>query len=680
MPLDEGSTIVAKNKSNYDYNIKTQFANIPVRSYDAIVVGSGAAGYGCAVSLARGGGENIKICIVTEGRLMGTSRNTGSDKQTYYKMSAVADCDDNARAMALDLMAGGSMHGDIAYVEAIGSLRAFYRLVALGVPFPHNEYGEYTGYRTDHDTRSRATSCGPLTSKYMTEALEREAALLGVPLYDGYRVAAVITDSNGAAAGVLTMAKDEITDENPFGLCVFASKNIVYAVGGPSAIYASTVYPESQTCALGAALIAGAGGANLTESQYGIASISPRWNLSGSYQQVLPRYISTDADGNDEREFLCDYFATAGEYLEAQFLKGYEWPFSPSKVCDENGRLMSSAVDLAVICEERKGRRVFMDFTRNPTGLLCGSEADVSLAGDVARDYLEKCGATGGTPISRLARMNPKAIELYRSYGVDLYKEPLEISVCAQHCNGGLEVDMWYETTVPGLFAIGEAAGVFGVSRPGGSALNSTQVGGIRAAEKILSRLRTGNVTPPALALDDINRVTPDIFLPGREYILSLDDILRKRKQYSSKMTAAGAVFRRAKDVESALDFVRAEIARFSAYGAKTFDEARELSINRDILLTQFAFLSSISAYIADGGASRGSYLVTELTPEEILRQRKPVQIDTVHKKFVLSVTMDSRASIVKPVWTPVRPLPEKKEYWFETVWADYESGAIYNL
>lgn len=111
---------MAKGKSDYDCYIKTEFANIPVRSYDAIVVGSGAAGYGCAVSLAQGSvgsGSNIKICIVTEGRLMGTSRNTGSDKQTYYKLSAVADCDDNARAMALNLMAGGSMHGDIAYAR-----------------------------------------------------------------------------------------------------------------------------------------------------------------------------------------------------------------------------------------------------------------------------------------------------------------------------------------------------------------------------------------------------------------------------------------------------------------------------------------------------------------------------------------------------------------------------------
>ena len=53
-------------------------------------------------------------------------------------------------------------------------------------------------------------------------------------------------------------------------------------------MYGSTVYPTSQTGATGIALEAGVVGRNLTESQYGIASIKFRWNLSGTYQQVLP--------------------------------------------------------------------------------------------------------------------------------------------------------------------------------------------------------------------------------------------------------------------------------------------------------------------------------------------------------------------------------------------------------
>ena len=39
-----------------------------------------------------------------------------------------------------------------------------------------------------------------------------------------------------------------------------------------------TVYPESQTCAHGVLLSAGAMAQNLTESQYGLASVKFRWN------------------------------------------------------------------------------------------------------------------------------------------------------------------------------------------------------------------------------------------------------------------------------------------------------------------------------------------------------------------------------------------------------------------
>ena len=53
--------------------------------YDAIIIGSGAAGYGVADCLFKKGITDI--AVVTENRFSGTSRNTGSDKQTYYKLS-----------------------------------------------------------------------------------------------------------------------------------------------------------------------------------------------------------------------------------------------------------------------------------------------------------------------------------------------------------------------------------------------------------------------------------------------------------------------------------------------------------------------------------------------------------------------------------------------------------------
>ena len=84
--------------------------------------------------------------------------------------------------------------------------------------------------------------------------------------------------------------------------------------------------------------------------------------------------------------------------------------------------------------------------------------------------------------------MNPQAIKLYQSHGIDLRTDRLEVRVCAQHHNGGIAVDADWQTCVPGLYACGEVAGTFGKARPGGSALNSTQVGSMRAAEHIAHR------------------------------------------------------------------------------------------------------------------------------------------------------------------------------------------------
>ena len=152
---------------------------------------------------------------------------------------------------------------------------------------------------------------------------------------------------------------------------------------------------------------AGAKGKNLTESQYGVASTKFRWNLSGSFQQCLPRYVSVDARGEDEREFLLDAFSTPQNMLNAIFLKGYQWPFDPRKAGGEG----SSFIDILIYQEEIiRGRRVYLDFTRNSAALEKDGKPDFSGLSEEARRYLENCGALLETPFKRLARMNPPSI------------------------------------------------------------------------------------------------------------------------------------------------------------------------------------------------------------------------------------------------------------------------------
>ena len=211
-----------------------------VRRAKAVIVGSGAAAFNAALSLARCGVPAGDILILTEGVNMGASRNTGSDKQTYYKLSTGTNVSDSVMDMARDYFACGSMHGDLALTEAAGSLRGFFRLVSLGVPFPADRYGEYTGYKTDHDPRMRASSCGPLTSKHMTEALEAACRRENIPLSDGRRVIRILTEG-GRAAGVVAMGEADVTPENPAGLSAVLGGAVIWATGGPSAVYGASV-------------------------------------------------------------------------------------------------------------------------------------------------------------------------------------------------------------------------------------------------------------------------------------------------------------------------------------------------------------------------------------------------------------------------------------------------------
>jgi len=151
---------------------------IPVTYVHTLVIGSGASGLAAAVRLRAQGVDDV--LIITEGLDKGTSINTGSDKQTYYKLSLYGADEDAPRAMAESYYAGGSMHGDLALVEASGSVRAFMHLVNLGVPFPTDDWGQFVGYKTDHDPRQRATSIGPHTSREMCRVLIRRVRELEI--------------------------------------------------------------------------------------------------------------------------------------------------------------------------------------------------------------------------------------------------------------------------------------------------------------------------------------------------------------------------------------------------------------------------------------------------------------------------------------------------------------------
>lgn len=627
------------------------------------IVGSGAAGFNAADRLWQLGQRDI--VLVTENRVGGTSRNTGSDKQTYYKLTLSGGDPDSVREMADTLFAGRCVDGDIALCEAALSTQCFLKLVELGVPFPRNRYGEYIGYKTDHDPRRRATSVGPYTSKQMTECLEAAVQAKGVPMLDKTQVIKILTDG-GTVCGLLCLntAAQDAADRFTLIRC----KNVIWATGGPAGMYADSVYPFSQYGATGLALEAGAKGKNLTEWQYGLASVAPRWNVSGTYMQVLPRVYSAAADGSDEREFLMDFFTDAHDMLSKLFLKGYQWPFDVRKVADG-----SSIIDILVYLETCKGRKVYLDYRTNPAG----GEFSYDALLPEAREYLTRAGACFGTPIERLAQMNQPAIDFYRDKGVDLYTQPLEIALCAQHNNGGIGIDCWWQTDVKGLFAVGEAAASHGVYRPGGTALNAGQVGSTRAAQYIAARCR-GDA--PACFDTEAAAALTEMAALADACRADTGNVRALWQHAAEEMSRCGAAIRDPAQIRAYGKQVEAQLAGFAKTvkaGSRT--ELAMVYRLRDMLLSQHAYLTAMADYTAHGGQSRGSALYTDLTggvkPFAQLPGTFTFALDETEAPLIQELWFED--GTCKTDWRAPRPIPEDDDF-FENVWRSYrETGNI---
>ena len=579
--------------------------------YKCLIIGSGAAAYSAADWLYREGINDI--AIITENRLSGTSRNTGSDKQTYYKLSMDGITPDSPYKMASDMFSGGSCDGEKMYIEAANSRKCFLRLCDYNVGFPTDRYGCYPGYKTDHDNTLRATSVGPLTSKLMTEKLEKVVTENNqTPLLDNLLVTKILT-ANGVSYGVRVLNLKNDKEENIY------AENVICATGAPACIYEDSVYPVSQHGMTGVLIQAGVRMCNFTQWQYGMASVDFRWNVSGSFMQVVPRFVSVDINGN-EYEFLCNYFDDIHNAYSCVFLKGYQWPFSADRAEE------SSKIDLAVHNEMLKGRKVYLDYTRNPLGFsfdkLC----------DEARDYIVSAECYADTPIERLTKLNSKAIDVYLRQGIDLHKDMLRIAICAQHNNGGVHTDNNFETDIKGLYVIGEAAGTFCLSRPGGSALNDTQVSGLMAAKHIKSKSSTVSA----------QEKYPDFEIKDRNFI-KCSDI--DYSQFKTKMSQVASFKRDYEGCVSLLDEIKAVLDSYP-------QKHRNLTayyLDRDMLISMKALLEAIISENPQTGSRGGAIFI---------KDGKTVKENTYYRDY-LTLTKDGLVEFFK-----VSPVPcEQKSF-----------------
>lgn len=645
---------------------------LPVFRADCLIVGSGAAGLRAAVELAR---RNVRVTVASQSAWGGTSACSGSDKQTLHTAN-VADRGDDFRAMAAAIGSGGAMDADTAYVEAVGSARAMASLQYLGLPLPQDPLGGTLRYQTDHDEVGRATSCGPRTSRLMVKVLAEEALRLHVPILNHTTALRLLIDGPHCH-GAICCRPHHRSAANPLGLCVILAPVVVLAGGGPGELYRDSVYPNGCFGVLGPAIEAGLDLVNLTESQFGIGTRREGfpWNLSGTYVQALPHIFSRDDTGT-EHPFLADYYRTTQELASNIFRKGYQWPFHATRMLDFG----SSLVDLAILRETAMGRRVFMDFNRNPLPVPGDLPFSLDRLDKDVHAYLTAAGAMQTLPIDRLRHMNPLSIELYRRYKIDIAANPLEFAVNNQHMNGGIAVDVWGRSSHPAIYAVGEAAGTHGVTRPGGAALNAGQVFGTRAAEHIAASLADHPLASPDDCLASA--------LSGLLALLKADSPISARgvrAEVQARMSDAAGVLCDARTVRQALADARALNARIRHEGIafdRPSEAGRAVQWHQTALVSE-AVLTALDHYIAAGGGSRGARAILDPAGDGVpqaargaldemrFRAERPADRGT-------QIVVRLRSGQFQVRERPTRSLDLTERPFFERDWPAWLTGAIY--
>ncbi|MCH2174683.1 MAG: FAD-binding protein [Lentisphaeria bacterium] len=649
----------------------------PIYTAEAIVLGSGAAGLRAACEMKRAG---VDVIVASQSLYGGTSACSGSDKQTLHT-AGTSNNGDNFNKLAQDIGSGGAMDLDTAYIEATGSIGAFSGLQYLGLPLPQDRFGAVLRYQTDHDEVGRATSCGPRTSRLMVKVLAEEAIRLNIPFLSGSTGIQILKQKvNGkeTTCGVICIDRNE---ENEYGLSVVLADKVVLATGGPGEMYRDSVYPKHCFGSLGMAIEAGIDVTNLTESQFGIGTRRQEfpWNLSGTYVQVIPYIFSRDDQGN-EYNFLGDYFRTTQELASNVFRKGYQWPFHATRMLDYK----SSLVDLAIFIESRKGRTILMDFNRNPLPVPGDQEFSLERLDEDVRTYLENNEALQEMPIDRLLQMNPLSIELYKMHNHDLNVEPLPFDVNNQHMNGGIDVDIWSQSSLDSCYAVGEVAGTHGVTRPGGAALNAGQVFGMRCAKHI------ANSGPKAPNLTEIESVKSQVLL----VIANIRDSLKSKsalnlpflsENVQSRMSDKAGFICHADEIQQALQEAKDLNKTISTEGI-SISEHREIARLfqwRQTAISSEAVLTALNHYADQGGGSRGARAIcssngttapaTRLGPLEEFRFIEEKD-DDKSKKIVLTY-QDGDFSIKEK---QIRKMESPSTIFFEKNWANYLTDRIY--
>ncbi|WP_075936222.1 FAD-dependent oxidoreductase [Halosegnis longus] len=502
-----------------NHSATTGSDRVSVPAYDIVdvsvlVIGAGAAGARTAIELAERGVDDVLVL----------GKRGHGDAHTTWARGGVNgalgthDPEDSWAIHAADTLNEGHFLNDPDKVETVTKQMPdrLRELDEWGMDFSRTDDGDIDQRYFGAQSFRRTAFAGDHTGESMLNALVNRAQDLSVPYRENVMITSVLSDGEEAYGAV---GFDMDTGE----YVVFNAGTVVLAAGGYAAIYNRHTSRDDENNGDGPALAYDAG-AELMDMEF---------------VQFHPTGMAVDEDDPEWEPW--------GGRLVTEAVRG------------EGGRLYNA-----------EGERFMERYSPDQMEL----DARDVVARAIAQEVAEGRGTENGgvyldishRDASFIRERLPRMYERFQSLGVDMASEPVEVAPTAHYGMGGVAVDEHGETSVDGLFAIGETmAGVHGANRLGGNSLAETvafgTVAGKHIAERVdgpsrLSDRVIGDMVEPqlrdlaSLAEQDGSHDVMEVFVDLQDLLWEHAGILRDEESLQTGLDELDALRERTSDMD----------------------------------------------------------------------------------------------------------------------------------
>ena len=446
------------------------------RRIEIIVVGTGLAGASAAATLAELG-YNLKVFTFHDSprRAHSIAAQGGINAAKNYQNDG-----DSVYRLFYDTVKGGDYRSREANVYRLAEVSAniIDQCVAQGVPFAR-EYGgglanrSFGGVQVSRTFYARGqTGQQLLLGAY--QALERQIALGQVKMYNRHEMLELVK-VDGKARGII--ARNLLTGK----LEKHAAHCVVLATGGyGNVFYLSTNAMNCNTSAAWRAHLKGAYFANPCYTQIHPTCIP----VSGEYQSKLT--LMSESLRNDGRVWV------PKKIEDAQAIRAGKK--TPLDIAEEDRDYYLERIYPAF------GNLVPRDVASRAAKYVCDEGRGVGTGLAVYLDFSDAIQRLGKDVVS--ARYGNLFAMYEKITAENPYKLPMRIYPAVHYTMGGVWVDYNLETTIPGLFSLGECNfSDHGANRLGASALMQGLADGYfvipyTIGQFLSHEIRTPNIDP----------------------------------------------------------------------------------------------------------------------------------------------------------------------------------------